>query len=246
VVPENRPGAAGINAAAAVAHARADGYTLILIDSGTVVNPMLRSDARYKMSDFTMVGMVGTRANATRRRCARGQPKLRVTERFDVDLIGLVTAPRCIIPTTQNLLHSRTDRSIQIEAYKAGLGIAQAKTKKITTTTGKEKNSLQEQESEPAQSQATRMQKPIRSRDEFDALRLAMPDLDRLGRYERRALAADLVRRQVAVIFASARGFLQARSYARGRLNKGQIISEGTGRIVECYQRQPRKARFHA
>jgi tripartite-type tricarboxylate transporter receptor subunit TctC len=60
VVPENRPGAAGINAAAAVAHARADGYTLILIDSGTVVNPMLRSDARYKMSDFTMVGMVGS------------------------------------------------------------------------------------------------------------------------------------------------------------------------------------------
>jgi hypothetical protein len=31
------------------------------------------------------------------------------------------------------------------------------------------------------------MQKPIRSRDEFEALRLAMPDLDRLARYERRA-----------------------------------------------------------
>jgi tripartite-type tricarboxylate transporter receptor subunit TctC len=60
VVPENRPGAAGVNAAAAVAHSRADGYTLILIDSGTVVNPMLRNDARYKMSDFTMVGMVGS------------------------------------------------------------------------------------------------------------------------------------------------------------------------------------------
>jgi hypothetical protein len=65
--------------------------------------------------------------------------------------------------------------------------LVQAKTKKITTTTGKEKNSLQEQESEAAQSQATRMQRPIRSRDEFDALRLAMPDLDRLARYERRA-----------------------------------------------------------
>src|SRR6516162_3564433 len=60
VVPENRPGAAGVNAAAAVAHSRADGYTLILIDSGTVVNPMLRNDARYRMSDFTMVGMVGS------------------------------------------------------------------------------------------------------------------------------------------------------------------------------------------
>src|SRR5215471_16640672 len=60
VVPENRPGAAGVNAAAAVAHSRADGYTLILIDSGTVVNPMLRNDARYRMSDFTMAGMVGS------------------------------------------------------------------------------------------------------------------------------------------------------------------------------------------
>jgi type II secretory pathway predicted ATPase ExeA len=65
--------------------------------------------------------------------------------------------------------------------------LVQAKAKKIATTTGKEKNWLQEQESEAAQSQATRMQKPIRSRDEFDALRLAMPDLDRLARYERRA-----------------------------------------------------------
>ena len=60
VVPENRPGAAGANAAAAVAYSRADGYTLILIDSGTVVNPMIRTDVRYKMSDFTMVGMVGS------------------------------------------------------------------------------------------------------------------------------------------------------------------------------------------
>jgi hypothetical protein len=65
--------------------------------------------------------------------------------------------------------------------------LVRAKAKKIVTTTGKEKNSLQEQESEAAQSQATRMQKPIKSREEFDALRLAMPDLDRLARYERRA-----------------------------------------------------------
>jgi hypothetical protein len=65
--------------------------------------------------------------------------------------------------------------------------LVQAKAKKIATTTGNERNSLQEQESEAAQSQPTRMQRPIKSRDEFDALRLAMPDLDRLGRYERRA-----------------------------------------------------------
>jgi tripartite-type tricarboxylate transporter receptor subunit TctC len=59
VVPENRPGAAGVNAAGTVAHANPDGYTLILIDPGTVVNPMLRSGLPYQMSDFTMVGMVG-------------------------------------------------------------------------------------------------------------------------------------------------------------------------------------------
>jgi hypothetical protein len=65
--------------------------------------------------------------------------------------------------------------------------LVRAKAKTIATTTGGEKNSLQEQESGAAQSQPTRMQKPIKSRDEFDALRLAMPDLDRLARYERRA-----------------------------------------------------------
>jgi tripartite-type tricarboxylate transporter receptor subunit TctC len=59
VVPENRPGAGGANAAAIVAHAKPDGYTLDLIDSGTVVNPMLRANVPYRMSDFTMVGMVG-------------------------------------------------------------------------------------------------------------------------------------------------------------------------------------------
>jgi tripartite-type tricarboxylate transporter receptor subunit TctC len=60
VVPENRPGAAGVIAAALVAHAKADGYTLFLADPGTVVNPMLRADVPYQMSDFKMVGMVGS------------------------------------------------------------------------------------------------------------------------------------------------------------------------------------------
>jgi tripartite-type tricarboxylate transporter receptor subunit TctC len=59
VVPENRPGSEGVTAAAYVAHTPADGYTLILIDSGTLVNPMLRADVPYQMTDFTMVGMVG-------------------------------------------------------------------------------------------------------------------------------------------------------------------------------------------
>ena len=60
VVPENRPGAAGVTAAALVAHSKPDGYSLILIDPGTVVNPMLRADVPYTMSDFSMVGMVGS------------------------------------------------------------------------------------------------------------------------------------------------------------------------------------------
>jgi hypothetical protein len=47
------------------------------------------------------------------------------------------------------------------------------------------RSSPQQQESEAAQ--LTSKQKPIRSRDEFEAMRLAMPDLDRLARYERRA-----------------------------------------------------------
>ncbi len=60
VVVENKPGSEGVTAAAYVAHASADGYTLMLIDSGTLVNPMLRQDVPYHMSDFSMVGMVGT------------------------------------------------------------------------------------------------------------------------------------------------------------------------------------------
>src|SRR5260370_15962617 len=38
VVPENRPGAAGVHAAAAGAHSRAHWYTLILIHSRTLLN----------------------------------------------------------------------------------------------------------------------------------------------------------------------------------------------------------------
>jgi hypothetical protein len=48
-----------------------------------------------------------------------------------------------------------------------------------------ERDSPQELESGAAQ--AMGKQKPTKSRDEFDAMRHAMPDLDRLARYERRA-----------------------------------------------------------
>jgi hypothetical protein len=62
--------------------------------------------------------------------------------------------------------------------------LVQAKARNGAINT-REQDSTQKQESEAAQS--TRKQKPIKSRDEFDAMRLAMPDLDRLARYERRA-----------------------------------------------------------
>src|SRR5260370_10456365 len=45
VVPENRPGAAGVNAAAAGAQSRGGGDPLILIDSGPDLNPVPRNHA---------------------------------------------------------------------------------------------------------------------------------------------------------------------------------------------------------
>jgi tripartite-type tricarboxylate transporter receptor subunit TctC len=60
VVPENKPGAAGVTAAAYVARANPDGYTLVLTDPGTVINPMLRASVPYKMSELTTIGMVGS------------------------------------------------------------------------------------------------------------------------------------------------------------------------------------------
>ena len=65
--------------------------------------------------------------------------------------------------------------------------LVQAKANNVAANNRQGRNSLHVQESEPVQSQPTRKQKPIKLRDEFDALRLAMPDLDRLARYERRA-----------------------------------------------------------
>ena len=60
VVPENKPGAGGVIAAAYVAQSKPDGHTMVLIDPGTVVNPMLRTTVPYQMSQLTTVGMVGS------------------------------------------------------------------------------------------------------------------------------------------------------------------------------------------
>jgi len=57
-VVENRPGASGAIAADFVAHAPADGYTLLLgANAVLVVNPLLRPDIRYRGTDFAAVGI---------------------------------------------------------------------------------------------------------------------------------------------------------------------------------------------
>jgi hypothetical protein len=63
--------------------------------------------------------------------------------------------------------------------------LVQAKTKNVAINNPHEQDSREHKESGAAQPMGK--QKPIRSRDEFDAMRHAMPDLDRLARYERRA-----------------------------------------------------------
>ena len=60
VVSENKPGAGGVIAAAFVVQSKPDGHTMVLIDPGTVINPMLRTTVPYQMSQLTTVGMVGS------------------------------------------------------------------------------------------------------------------------------------------------------------------------------------------
>ena len=65
--------------------------------------------------------------------------------------------------------------------------LVQARTEKAALNNGKERDATANQEKDGAQLQLAKKHKPIKSRDEFDAMRQAMPDLDRLARYERRA-----------------------------------------------------------
>lgn len=60
VIVENKPGAAGAVATGFVARARPDGYTIQLMDIGTVINPLMRKDVAYKVSDVTSFGMVAS------------------------------------------------------------------------------------------------------------------------------------------------------------------------------------------
>src|SRR5262249_9342349 len=49
VVPENRPGAGGMVGTGAVAHAAADGYTLVIMDPAIVINPSLQPSVPYDL-----------------------------------------------------------------------------------------------------------------------------------------------------------------------------------------------------
>jgi tripartite-type tricarboxylate transporter receptor subunit TctC len=58
VVVENRAGAAGNIAMEHVAHARPDGYTLVLPAMAYVVNPLLFATVPYRLEDFAPVSLV--------------------------------------------------------------------------------------------------------------------------------------------------------------------------------------------
>lgn len=64
VVVENRPGAGGTIAAAQVAHAQADGYTLMLGSLALTLAPRLYKNVAFRpLEDFEPIGMVGETPN---------------------------------------------------------------------------------------------------------------------------------------------------------------------------------------
>jgi hypothetical protein len=77
------------------------------------------------------------------------------------------------------LVKIKYKRLVQAKAQKVAINNRQA------INNGQQREATRQQES--AAAQPAGMQKPIRTRDEFDAMRHAVPDLDRLVRYERRA-----------------------------------------------------------
>jgi len=58
-VVENRTGAGGNLAFAAVAAAKPDGYTLLFSTPGIAINPSLYKKVSYKLEDFTPIALIG-------------------------------------------------------------------------------------------------------------------------------------------------------------------------------------------
>ncbi|MEG2048049.1 MAG: tripartite tricarboxylate transporter substrate binding protein [Comamonas sp.] len=63
VIVENRPGANGNLGAQAVHQAQADGYTLLIGSTFTVINPLTDKTTRYRTSDFVPVASIGSTPN---------------------------------------------------------------------------------------------------------------------------------------------------------------------------------------
>ena len=61
VVPENHPGAGGMVGTGVVAHAAADGYTLVIMDPAIVINPTLQPSVPYDLfKQLTTVSLITT------------------------------------------------------------------------------------------------------------------------------------------------------------------------------------------
>ncbi|MDH1292564.1 tripartite tricarboxylate transporter substrate binding protein [Comamonas terrigena] len=63
VIVENHPGANGNLGAQAVHQAAADGYTLLIGSTFTVINPLTDKTTRYRTSDFVPVASIGSTPN---------------------------------------------------------------------------------------------------------------------------------------------------------------------------------------
>ena len=58
IIIENKPGAGTLVGSDAVAKAKGDGYTFLIVSAGFITNSLLRKDMPYKDSDLVPVGMI--------------------------------------------------------------------------------------------------------------------------------------------------------------------------------------------
>lgn len=63
VVVDNRVGAGGTIGTSIVAHSAADGYTLVVVSAGHVVNPVLYTKLNYQLKDLVAISPLGTQPN---------------------------------------------------------------------------------------------------------------------------------------------------------------------------------------